>query len=85
MTVKYIVEGSRVQVVVKKPTVPIVVEKNPFTVVTMPVPGPRGPAGPSFEGTAWWYDEGPPGVILGAKPNDYYLDTTTGTVYKLGD
>lgn len=52
-------------------------------------PGPRGPQGPpgggSSEGTAWWYGEGPPATLIGSKPGDYYIDTLTGLLYKLGD
>jgi hypothetical protein len=48
-------------------------------------PGPQGPAGPTYEGLAWWYGEGPPGVIVGAKPGDYYLNTLNGQIFKLGD
>lgn len=48
-------------------------------------PGPQGPSGPSFEGVAWWYGEGPPQTIVGAKPGDHYMDTATGTIYKLGN
>lgn len=47
-------------------------------------PGPTGPPGPTYEGVAWWYGEGPPGVIVGAKPGDFYLDTDDGTIYRLG-
>ncbi len=51
--------------------------------------GPTGPQGPvgytEFTGTAWYYGPGPPGVILGAKPGDWYFDLDSGTTYKLGD
>lgn len=47
--------------------------------------GPVGPPGPSFDGTAWWYGIGAPGTVLGSKPGDYYVDTDTGVVYRLGD
>jgi hypothetical protein len=61
------------------------------TIVAAPVPGPPGPPGPPgepgtpFEGTAWFYGEGPPGTIVGSKVGDYYVDTATGTIYRLGD
>ena len=35
------------------------------------------------DAAAWWDGEGPPATIVGSKPNDYYLDTLTGVVYKL--
>lgn len=51
-------------------------------------PGPRGPQGPPGQGqgdsTAWWYGEGPPSTLVGSKPGDYYIDTLTGTLYRLG-
>ncbi|MFH5231874.1 hypothetical protein [Antrihabitans spumae] len=47
--------------------------------------GPAGPAGPAFDGTAWWSGEGAPTTVVGSKPGDYYIDTLTGTVYRLGD
>ena len=47
--------------------------------------GEQGPPGPSYDGVAWWYGEGPPGTVVGSKPGDFYLDTTTGNIYKLGD
>ena len=47
--------------------------------------GPQGNPGPSFSGTAWWYGVGLPQTIIGSKPGDYYFDTVSGTVYKLGD
>lgn len=46
------------------------------------VPGPPGP--PGIPGSAVKYSgEGPPGTIIGAAPGDRYLDTITGTVYRL--
>lgn len=48
-------------------------------------PGPPGPAGPSFSGVAWWYGVGEPVTVIGSKPGDYYVDTESGTIYKLGD
>jgi hypothetical protein len=47
--------------------------------------GPAGEPGPAFDGTAWWYGAGPPGAVTGSKPGDFYLDTDTGVIYKLGD
>lgn len=48
-------------------------------------PGPQGPPGPVYEGLAWWFGEGPPTTVVGSKPGDRYMDTTTGTIYQLGD
>lgn len=42
-----------------------------------------GAPGPAYEGTAWWYGEGPPGTVIGSKKDDYYMDTLTGVVYRL--
>lgn len=54
--------------------------------------GPQGVAGPqgsigitTYTGPAWWTGEGPPDTVIGSKPGDYYIDTTTGQMYKLGD
>ena len=47
--------------------------------------GDPGPPGPAFVGTAWFFGDGPPDTIVGSKPGDRYLDTTTGTIYTLGD
>lgn len=43
-------------------------------------PGPPGPEG-QRGGVTRFYGEGPPGVIIGAAPNDEYLDTLTGDLY----
>lgn len=43
--------------------------------------GPQGPQG--IEGTIRFSGAGPPGVIVGARVGDEYLDTNTGDVYKL--
>lgn len=48
------------------------------------IPGTPGPAGPSYEGVAWWYGEGAPAGIVGSKPGDYYLDTSSGQIFVLG-
>lgn len=47
--------------------------------------GPAGPAGPSgADGQPRFTGEGPPpDVIVGARPGDAYLDTTTGGIYRL--
>lgn len=42
-----------------------------------------GAPGPAYEGTAWWYGEGPPQTVIGSKKDDYYVDTLTGVVYRL--
>lgn len=61
---------------------------SPVAVVA--VQGPRGDKGEKgdpggFTGVAWFYDDGPPETVLGAKPGDFYVDLLTGDVYKLGD
>lgn len=67
-------------------TIQVQIEPTVVDVVTVQGPqGPPGAAGPAFEGTAWFYGSGPPGVIVGAKVGDYYMDTTAGTIYRLGD
>lgn len=43
--------------------------------------GPQGPAG--ADGQIRFTGTGPPGVIIGAQPNDTYLDVSTGVIYKL--
>lgn len=45
------------------------------------VPGPAGPQGPQGESTIRFHGEGPPGVILGARPHDEYVDNLTGNLY----
>lgn len=45
--------------------------------------GPTGPAGPAFTGTSWWFGEGEPEAVLGAKVGDRYMDLDTGIVYTL--
>lgn len=65
---------------------------EPGVAMAVVVPGPegpqgpqgnQGPAGPAYSGTAFFYGEGPPGVIQGAKVGDQYIDWLTGDVYKL--
>lgn len=31
----------------------------------------------------WHHGDGPPGVIVGAQPGDFYVDDTTGNYYRL--
>lgn len=79
--------GSVVQLTAPLP--PRLEPPVPSAAVVIPVPGVAGPAGapgppgPSFDGTAWWYGEGSPTTVIGAKAGDYYTDSTTGLVYKL--
>lgn len=47
--------------------------------------GPQGEPGPAYSSPAWWFDDGPPSVIVGAKPGDLYMDVSSGTIYRLGD
>jgi hypothetical protein len=47
-------------------------------------PGAEGIAGSSiYRGNAWWSDSGPPTLIEGAIPGDFYLDSATNQVYRL--
>lgn len=47
-------------------------------------PGPPGPQGtPGKDGQIRYTGHGAPGVIVGANPNDTYLDLDTGDIYKL--
>lgn len=47
-------------------------------------PGEKGEKGDQGDiGTEWWYGNGVPSVVIGSKPNDYYVDNLTGSVYKL--
>lgn len=49
-------------------------------------PGPPGPEGvPGPQGTRWFSGNGSPGVVIGARVGDYYLDMTDGLVYVLGE
>ena len=56
--------------------------------------GPTGPAGsgtgatgptgaPGRDGQIRFSGHGPPGVIIGASPDDTYVDLDTGDIYKL--
>jgi hypothetical protein len=45
-------------------------------------PGPPGGVGPSGA-LVKWFGNGPPGLIIGAEPNDLYLDLDTGDIYTL--
>lgn len=63
------------------------VQVDPAVVDVVTVAGPKGdtgPSGPSYDGVAWFFGEGPPGVIIGSKPLDRYMDVSDGTVYTLG-
>jgi hypothetical protein len=31
----------------------------------------------------WWHGDGPPGVVVGAQPGDFYVDDLTGNYYRL--
>lgn len=86
--------GSPGVVVPGQPLVPPfgLPERAPANRVVVPFPGPPGntgeqgpvgPPGPAFSGKAIWYGDGPPDVIVGAKPGDSYIDLTTGDVYEL--
>ena len=51
-------------------------------------PGSTGPAGPQGDpgptgarGSLWFTGTGPPPAIPGARPDDLYLDTSTGNIY----
>lgn len=48
------------------------------------VPGPPGATGPAGPGAVQrFYGPGPPGTVVGAHPNDEYVDTVTGDLYVL--
>lgn len=82
MTISFLIdEGDTVNVVVAQQdsfhvTVTDVAPNK--SVVVIP-----GSPGPAFDGTAWWYGEGPPNVVVGSKKDDYYMDTVSGVVYRL--
>jgi hypothetical protein len=42
------------------------------------MPGPQGEPG-----TLRFHGTGPPTLVIGARPGDEYLDTTTGDLYRL--
>ncbi len=46
------------------------------------IPGNAGPPGES-SGIKRWYGNGPPDVVVGAAPNDEYVDLDTGDLYIL--
>lgn len=73
-----------------QPYVNVIVEQpSPWGVVTVAgpqgTPGPTGPSGPSYSGVGWFFGEGAPTTVIGSKPGDFYLDTNSGTIYKLGN
>jgi len=91
MTASFVIsEGDTVAVSYQSATWVSVEVLNPPTVGVVQVQGPQGPvgasgaAGPAYSSPAWFFDEGPPGTIIGSKPGDLYLDLTDGTVYVLG-
>lgn len=78
-----------VQVDVEAPTVDVGTADGRVVVALAPGPpgpqGPQGVPGDGGSGAAWFTGVGPPGTIMGASPGDYYIDTSTGTIYRLGD
>jgi hypothetical protein len=45
-----------------------------------------GPAGADGkDGTLWFFGDGAPGLLVGARPGDAYLDVLNGQIYTLGD
>lgn len=71
---------------VQAPVVELDPTDTPVLVAVAPgPPGPQGPPGSGDEDPTTWYGQGPPGTIIGSSPGDYYVDTETGTIYKLGD
>ena len=88
------VSGHRAQVEVNPSLrVGVAVQDEPRVVVAVRQgargqQGPVGPQGPrgidgEFLGTAWWSGVGPPGVVVGAKAGDRYIDELNGDVYVL--
>lgn len=85
------------QVVLRQPKVTAATATQPVVVVGVvrPVgrlgvlawPGPAGPPGPpgpsTTGGVRRWHGNGPPGLLVGAQPNDEYLDLSTGDLYLL--
>ena len=79
------IDTDTVSVEVETPTVETNLNPEDTVIFAVtPVVGPQGEAGAAFEGVAWFYGEGPPGTIVGSKPDDLYLNVLNGTVYKLG-
>ena len=83
--------GDTISVVVGTPSPWVQVSVlPPPTAAVVAVAGPQGPAGasgtpgPAYSSPAWFFDDGPPGTIIGAKPGDFYMDVSTGTIYELG-
>lgn len=88
----YVIQsGDVVSVQVGAQSPLVSVEVVPATVGVVTVSGPQGPPGqpglpgPAYEGVAWWYGTGEPDVVVGAKPGDYFVDTSTGNIFILGD
>lgn len=81
--------GDVVSVEVSAPFPLVSVEVlQPSSVDAVVIPGPQGPPGapgPAFEGVAWWYGVGDPVAVVGSKPGDYYVDTSSGNIFILGD
>ena len=78
---------------------PVQAEGTQFHTLAYPVPGipgrdgkdgaqgpagPQGPPGPASTGPVMWVGQGsPPDYIEGAKPEDTWLDATTGDIFTL--
>lgn len=45
----------------------------------------NGSSGGSANASALWTGEGPPHLVMGARIGDEYLDTLTGTLYRLDE
>lgn len=70
------------------PPVEIAMNFPPGRFVTVPgMPGPPGPVGDPGptgpDGTRWFFDHGPPTVVVGARAGDIYRDLDTGIEYRL--
>lgn len=79
--------------------VPVQADGTQFQTLAYPVPGipgrdgkdgdtgprgPAGPVGPASVGPVMWVGQGsPPDVVVGSKPGDTWLDSTTGDLYTL--
>ena len=69
----------------------VVVVNAEAEVIEITVDGEQGPPGPPGSdggpGPAGalvkWFGNGPPGVIIGASPGDFYLDLDSGDIYTL--